>query len=190
MATFSIKIDQGDLNRVRNMLDGIKKAPDKVFVRALNKTLTGVKTDASAKVREDLNVTKKAVDATIKIQRASTKNMTAALHSTGKPLPLIAFTGTRQTKKGVSVLVKKRTPRSVIPGTFIRTMPKTGHKGVFWRAKSGGRIAPRLPISERFGPRVPDILSNEPVMKDVLQKADARLHKNIDHELKYELSKL
>ena len=189
MANFSIKINEADVINVRHMLDGIKKAGDKVFARALNKTLTGVKTDASAKIREELNATKKAVDATFKMQKAYPGQMMAAIHSTGRPIPLLGFTGTRQTKKGVSVLIKKGRPRKIIPGTFIATM-KSGHKGVFWREKVGNRLASRLPISERFSSRVPDILENEPVMKDVLQKADDRLHKNLEHELNYELSKL
>jgi hypothetical protein len=189
MGDFSIRINEADLSNVRNALSEILKAPDRVFVRALNKTLTGVKTDSSAKVRETLNASKKVVDETLKVQKASFGKMSAAIHSTGRPLPLIGFTGTRQTKKGVSVMIKKGRPRKVIPGTFIATM-KTGHKGVFWRDKVGTKTVSRLPISERYSSRVPDILSNEPVMKDVLSKADERLHKNLMHELDYELSKL
>jgi hypothetical protein len=37
---------------------------------------------------------------------------------------------------------------------------------------------------------VPDILENQPVMSVVLTKAGDRMHKNIERELNYELSKL
>jgi hypothetical protein len=47
----------------------------------------------------------------------------------------------------------------------------------------------RLKIEERFGPRIPDIMSNEPVMKTILDKAGDRLHSNLEHETDYELSK-
>jgi len=189
MASVSIRINEADLISVRNMLDGIKGAGDRVFARSLNKTLTGVKTDASTEVRKELNATKKVVDETFKIEKAFSGKMSASIHSTGRPLPLIGFVGTKKTKLGVSVLIKKGRTRTVIPKTFIATM-KSGHKGVFWRQKVGGKMVKRLPISELFTSRVPDILENEPVMEEVLKKADNRLHANIEHELNYELSKL
>jgi|GEM_PF-970512 len=48
----------------------------------------------------------------------------------------------------------------------------------------------RYPIKAKYGPRVPDILSNQPVMARVLDKAGERLHKNMQHELQYELSQV
>jgi hypothetical protein len=49
----------------------------------------------------------------------------------------------------------------------------------------------RLPVKELFGPRIPDYLGDKgPIMQRVLVKADERLHKNIEHELNYEMSKL
>jgi hypothetical protein len=50
----------------------------------------------------------------------------------------------------------------------------------------------RLPIEQRFGPRIPDYLGDKggSAMANVLAKADDRMHKNLDKELNYELSKL
>jgi hypothetical protein len=202
---FHIKANETDMANIRAMLADIKTIPEKVISRGLNKTLTGVKTDASTEVRKVLNVKKAAVDETFKITKASVTSLSCAIKSTGKPLALIDFTGTRQTKVGVSVLVKKEKGRKVMPGAFIAQM-KSGHKGVYWRdwhgdtapAKGKKRTIPyaklpamyRLPIRELFGPRAPDILENDPVMGAVLKKADERLHKNLQHELEYELSKL
>lgn len=59
------------------------------------------------------------------------------LRASGTPLPLIAF-GARQNRKGVSVLQTKGN-RTVIPGAFIATMPRSGHTGVFERTGSYGR---------------------------------------------------
>jgi hypothetical protein len=68
--------------------------------------------------------------------------------------------------------------------------------GYIWSAKSNRYIsiawlpkAYRLPIEELYGPRVPDIMSNDPVMTAILAKAGDRLHKNLVHETEYELSK-
>jgi hypothetical protein len=171
-----IQINRDDLAKVNMMLGDIGKAAPAVLVRALNKTLTGVKTDASSEIRTIITAKKSAVDETFRIVRASVTQMSGLFESKGKPLPLIDFSA-RQTAKGVSVQVKKASPRTVVGTTFIRTM-KSGHKGVFWREWHGATKAPkklkfayaklpksyRLPMQERFGPRVPDILSNEPVM--------------------------
>lgn len=199
-SVFSIKIDEADLKNVRNMLSDMRDIGTKVTVRALNKTLTGVKTDASTAIRGEITASKSAVDGTFRIEKASSVRVRAAIASAGKPLPLSEYS-VRQTKKGVSVQVKRARPRKVIPGAFIATM-KSQHKGVFWRKWHGERQAKRadlrygrlprkyrLPIEQRYGPRVPDIMSNDPVMKHILGKAGERLHSNLAHETQYELSK-
>ena len=48
----NIKMNTDDVSRVKTMLADIKGAPERVMSRAINKTLTGVKTDASTAVRE------------------------------------------------------------------------------------------------------------------------------------------
>jgi hypothetical protein len=195
-----IKINPADLAAVKRMLGGMKDAAPKVLSRALNKTLTGVKTDASTEIRAIITAPKASVDKTFRVVNATPTNLSALFESKGRPLPLIDF-GARQTTKGVSVQVKRASARSVIAGAFIGTL-KSGHKGVFWRQWHGDKRPKkplaygtlpkkfRLPIEQRFGPRIPDILSNQPVMATVLKKAEERLHKNIEHELSYELSKL
>lgn len=217
---FTIKMNETDRLNVEKMLSGLKGMGNRVTMRAVNKTLSGVRTDASAAIRVEVTAKKAAVDDTFKISKASEANLSAYIASTGKPLALIDYSS-RQTNKGVSVQVRKDRTRKVIPGTFIASM-KSGHKGVFWRRwheTSGSRKINktdraimrsgyvwsanlnryvsmawlpkkyRLPIEERYGPRVPDIMSNDPVMKSILAKADVRLHTNLLHETEYELSK-
>lgn len=207
----TIKINAEDMAKVKKMLAGIPGAADRVCMRAINDGLAGMKTDASTEIRAEINLTKSVVDATFKTVKASVTSLSGVFTSTGKPVPLIEY-GARQTTKGVSVQVKRGNPRSVIPGTFIAVVRSKqqmdqgieGHKGVFWRVwherqrKPFNRNFPygklpkkyRLPIVQRYGPRVPDILSNEPVMAAVLKKADDRMHVNIERQINYELSKL
>jgi hypothetical protein len=206
MGAFSIQINQDDMKAVRVMLDGIEKSIALVTMRSVNKTLTGVKTDASSAIREKLNVKKSAVDETFKITKATTLNLTAKFQSTGKPLALTDFIGTRQVQKGVSVQVRKDKSRTILQRGFIATM-KSGHEGVFWREwqwhnKPSAKLNQfipyarlpkiyRLPIREGSAPRVPDYLGDKgPIMKTVLTKANERLHNNLEHELEFELSKL
>ena len=210
-------MDETDRITVEKMLADLKGAGTRVTVRAVNKTLTGVKTDASAAIRVVVTAKKEAVDKTFKISKASEARPSAYIASTGLPLPLIDYSA-RQTQKGISVQVRKDRARKVVDGAFFATM-KSGHKGAYWREWHGinrkgklemainrqgyfwsqktQRYIPmavlpkkyRLPMEELTGPRVPDIMSNDPVMKSILEKADDRLHKNLLHETEYELSK-
>lgn len=196
----TIKLDPKDEAKLKSLLE-IKAVGEKVIPRALNRTLSGVKTDASAEIRKDLNVKKSAVDQTFRMEKATPSRWTASIESTGAPLALIDFIGTRQTVNGVSVQIKKNHSRKVVSGAFI--ISAGNHQGVFWRDWHGARKTKksaihygalprkyRFPMSERFGPRVPDILGNESVMEKVLTKSADRLHKSIEHELNFELSKL
>ena len=46
MARFRIEINKQDLAKVESAMTGIKNGYKKVLVRSLNKTITGVRTDA------------------------------------------------------------------------------------------------------------------------------------------------
>jgi len=195
-----IKFNEADVAHVKSMLRGIDDVVPKVLSRAINDTLAGVKTDASAEIRSIITAKKSAVDGTFRTVKATVTQLSGLVSSSGPPLPLIEFSA-RQTKAGVSVQVKKKNPRSVIKGAFIQTL-KSGHKGVFWREWHGakgpvkkiayGKLPKkyRLPMKQLFGSRIPDILGDDPVMNAVLAKADDRIHKAVDKELNYELSKL
>jgi hypothetical protein len=218
MPIMTLTLNPIDVEAVQKMLGDCKTAPGKVISRALNKTMTGIKTDASTEIRAILNAKKADVDDTFRVTSASVADMSCKFVSTGRPLPLMTF-GARQTTKGVSVQVKKTVARAVIPGTFLATM-KSGHQGVFWRkwhqrsamtglqaraskvgyfwSSKAQRFLPmrllpesyRLPITELFSSRVPDVLSDPPVINAVLGKANARLVTNLDREVNYELSKM
>ena len=199
--TMSAHIDQGDLARVRLMLGAFSPAVPKITRMAVNKTLTGVRTDATNEVAKVITPTKTKIRKTITTKKMWGKNDIAYVLCKGKRLGLIHFKA-RQTKKGVSVQVKKSEPRSLIKHAFIMTM-KSGHKGVFWREWEGtrkpvsarvqyGRLPKqyRLPMSERFSFAIPEVLGHPPTIKKVLELAGPRLKKNVDDALNYEFRKI
>jgi hypothetical protein len=119
-------------------------------------------------------------------------------------VPLIKFSGTKELARGgVSVKIKKTGARQVLKHAFIHTM-KSGHEGVFERARALYRARPfnplfpyarlpremRLPVEELFSLRIQDEYSKEPVLNVVLYHSGEVYSKNIDQELSYELSKL
>lgn len=146
---------------------------EKATVRALNKTMEQVRTQASRAVRaEGYNLKAATIKAAMKMHRARAGQLWARLVASGKPVPLMQY-GARQTRKGVSVNVQKG--RKLIPGAFIARM-RNGRVGVFVRDEKAAR-RPRmksnkyadLPIRELFGPSVPAGLANAKV-QEALQR--------------------
>lgn len=183
-----IEIDQVQLRDVQSALTGIKNGYPKVLTRAINKSMTGIRTDATAEIYKELNLTKKRIRKDFKIRKMTWTKLEAWINSKGKPVGLASFTGTWQTKKGVSAKVKRATRKKVIRHAF--TNPVGGIKHAFLRKKVGGVRVGRYPIERLTGPRIQDIYANKQVMARVLKKADARMSKNLNRELNYELSKL
>lgn len=196
-------MDRSDLAAVDAAMSGIKNGYKKVLVRSLNKTITGVRTDAVTEIRKEITPKAKIIRDTFKLQRANYATMAASVKSTGWPIPLIDYKA-RAVKRGVTFQVRQSAGRSLLPGGFIAVMT-SGHKGVFWReyrdthhagiVKKKVRygalpVRYRLPIRQRYGPAVPSVMESDKVMKPILKKAGNRLSKEIDHQLEFEISKL
>jgi len=206
MAQLQIDINPAQIREVEAMFAGIGNSATKVLTRAINKTLTGVRTDMTDEAYQELNTTKTVIRSAVKINRATWSDISGKCFRAGKPLSLSKFTGTAQRAKGVSVKVLRSGNRTILGHAFIATM-RSGHVGVFWRKtdKVGtgtkslladksdyGRLPEhlRLPIKELYGPRVEDILAKAGRWKNVEDKANARLLKNMEQEIAYELSRL
>jgi len=192
----TVALDTGDLQAVRLLLNAIPEGNQRARTRAINRTLAGARTDATTEVYKELNLTKTRIRKDFKIFRASRAWPHGQLQSKGKPVGVASFSGTRQTKKGVSVKIKRRGSRELLKHAFIATVKKA--RGAFWRdyglkrakykpGKPYGRMPERyrLPIHRLSGPRIQDILGDNRVMARVMQKAGARYEKNYAHEIDY-----
>jgi len=194
-----VEIDQGQLLKVKMMLAGVKKAAPRVISRAMNKTLTGIQSKAAKEVSGEYNITQKQVKPDFTLSKASVARLAAGFYSTGRPRSLTSFSGTRQTKKGVSVKIKKNGPRKTLKHAFIATSRHVKQKArdagrgkqVFWRARGdSGMLVSRYPIHRLTGPRVEDHLGKPLVFERILRYGGERYKIVIDQELNYELSKL
>jgi hypothetical protein len=202
MAGFAINIKKEDLEKVKKTLIGVKKGYEKVIVRALNKTITGVETDSVREVSKIITPAKKYIRKTFRLKKANYTTLKAAVRSRNKGIPLIHYKAKQTIKGGVTAQIYQGGKRDAYPFCFITTM-KSGHKGVFSRAKPPykthrSKKSPwkqfkekyRLPIKEKFGPMVPDVMAKDKVMKPILKKAGDRLTKEIGVSLNFELSRL
>jgi hypothetical protein len=212
--TFSISLNKAQLAEVTVAMTGIANAASRVLSRAINKTLDGVKTDSVNEIAKDITLTKTRIRKDFTVKKTTVANLEGRTFSLGIPVGLMHYQA-RQTQKGVTVKVKRDSPRMLIPGAFIATAKRATN--VFWREwhgpkrkvrtawRSGGRSGGlyqagfpysampekyRLPIHMLTGPRVPDIMGKPEVMKDILSLADVRIDKNLANQLDFELSKL
>jgi len=188
MTSLKLEMDPGDIAKVRLMLGALSKSGDTVIKQAVNKTLTGVRTDTTNEVSKVITPTKTKIRSTITVNKMSAGDGNAFVKCKGGPLNLINFKA-RQTKKGVTVQVLKSGGRSLLKHAFIQTM-KNGAKLVMWRKRVNGKMVARYPIKALTSMAIPDVMGHKPTMDEILSLADIRLKKNLNDRLDYELSKL
>jgi len=197
----TVEIDQAQLAKVEFMLAGIKDGSSTVLMRSINKTLSGVQTDLNKETRKILNIKASRVKKDMSVYKATKTRLRGQVDSSGRPVGLTNFTGTAQRKSGVSVSVRKDTPRTILKRAFIAT-GLNNNTHVFWRTWHGVKrdgVASvhyaklprryRLPIKTLYGPRIQDIQSDPAVINPVQNAAGVRLKTNINHELSYFLEK-
>lgn len=200
--SYGISINKDDLNKVNLMMAGIKNGYPKVVSRAINKTLTGVRTDAVNVIYSQLNLTKTRIRKDFSIKKSNWSVLEGRISASGKGVNLVEF-GARQLKRGgVSVKIKRTGAREKFGHMFIATAK--GNRLVFERSEKiymgrapvPGRAyaklprAMRLPIHAKPGPAIEDYFGDERAMKPVLEKAKDRMDKALGESLDFELSKL
>ena len=174
---------QDDLAKAQSDLQSLASEMPAVAVRALNKAMVGTKTDMKAVVRADYNYKAATLEKRISISRANRASLQGHIQSKGGRVHLTDITGTRQTKAGVSVDVRKSTGRQVIPRAFINLGRHSGKKIVFRRAVVGGQMVGRYPTEVRDTAH-PEVIYNAPHNWAKIQsKAAERLDTNIEREI-------
>ena len=126
---------------------------ERAAASAMNKTVAKAKTAMKREIRAEFNIPASTVEKSLRIRRASfrsgTVNLEAALESptqNGRAMNVIHF-GARQTKKGVSVRIRKAGGRSVISHAFIANGGRTA-----CAAKSNKWFAPNSRLNSNAPP--------------------------------------
>ena len=147
----------------------------------VNKIITKGKAAANRRVRETYYIKAADLNKSMKITRASYSNPEAQLRIRGRRIAVYAF-GARQTKKGVTVRIRRDRGRKLIRHAFIAAMP-TGHTGVFQR-----KTIKRLPIKELYSLSPAQMFELEGV-KEVNLIIEREGGKILQHEIDYQMSK-
>lgn len=201
MGDFDIDIDTNDLE---DKLKDIKDIPSLVNLalrRAINKTETGMKTDAAREITKEYIIKNKEVKDKLATEKVLGSQMSISLTSKGRPIRLIKFRYRKNTKprnkkgKAIWAKVKKSSAGGYITESvggkvskgFITTF-KPGQKddverkeGIFTRYNKEGQI------QQHFGPGVVQMLQSIHSKDSLTKKAADRFNKNLEHEVEYVL---
>ena len=155
--------------------------------RAVNKAGRAGRTDLSKQIRGEIALPASVIRSSIKLVRAARGQTEARLVITRKPIPLKEYKA-RETKKGVTVKVRRKEPREVHKRAFIAESVG-GH--VFERKKVGDKRVGRLPIDKRFGPTVLGVLQGKPgFLPEFETDLTIVLAKRAREEVNFELLKI
>jgi|GEM_PF-734607 len=168
-------------------------------MRALNRTAQQILTVSRRTAAKEMGISQTKLQderggPAFSLQRATRQTLVAVIIARGKHLRLVQFSGTRQTKKGVTSSAWGT--RKLYPGTFMSTMPtgfvgafdrKGGKRGQRRRVKAGKNIGkayrPELPLKDLWGPSLPKTMAEKDVVDAVETTFATRMPINLDHEV-------
>lgn len=206
MLDIRLKIDPGQRKELESLLEHMPGAARKVMARALNRTLTGVKTGVVRAIRETYIIRQADVNKTLSVQQANEGRLFAWLRSRSTVISLDMFAYSPKSISprppiGVRSRVMRQNAAKAVPGMFLipgrGLFHRQGEKRWYtYYSKSSGREITRFtePIERNFGPSVSQMMESVLDMSPggnggIQERALTRLRKEIDHEIEHELLK-
>jgi minor tail protein Z (GPZ) len=189
---FSIHLDT---RQVEAALANVQNGVPRAATRAINRTLTTVRTRAAREIAADIGIPVRPVTETIVLEPATFQRLRGFLTFTGRRIPLIDLKAkgpepSRGRGRGVSyVLGGSRR----ITSAFIATMRGSGHRGVFRRVGPSVRRSNRswsknLPIKELKGPSIPHVAAKPAILGPLKTLGLSTLARNVQGEIRFLLT--
>ncbi len=177
----TLDIDPRQLRELERSLDGMNRKLENEMRIAVRATTRKAKTVMSRQVRTELAAPARSVNQLISTQVTGgfAPSGEVRLRKT-KRLPLKAFKP-RQTRKGVSYRISKRTGRNRVAGAFIS--PKLGNHVYKRRGKS------RLPIDKLHGPSPWGVFVLKRMKPPSVREIQGELRKQVDRRIKFNVLK-
>lgn len=171
-------------------LKRIERAVEKGSLRAQNRALIQARNEASATIRQTTALKAGYVKRKLQVIRARRGQPDARIRVRREALALSQFTGTRQTKKGISARPFKNRPRYLVRGGFLQHVksgfkaslrrqvarPRAGQRWTDIRYPTGLILGP--PLVDRFQAHLPEIQDR------ALEIFRANLQREIDFAIK------
>ncbi len=185
-----IHIDASEVNKKLKRLRAVENGAPKAVMRAMNKTVTGMRTDAGKEVSARYTVKQADVKAKLDLDKASQTDLSIAMRSKGRPMSLVKFSHKSNKNPGVkgspTAFAKvKKGGSGGFTGGFMATMKRTnGITGVFARTGKFTRKGAEG-IKQLYGPGAVQMLSNKEVRDTIQKKAAERFNKELDHQIDF-----
>lgn len=200
------------VEELRAALSAAPKRAEWALRTAINETANHARTESVRRIGQEWNAKQKDIRKALTVTKATAGRLEASVQATGgrgKGIPLVVF-GARQTRKGVTVKVKRAGGRGLLPGAFIATM-KSGKRGVFVRgakSRKGGTPYRALPIrtvktgawaGTSYRPELPIIekssisiasMWNRGIIDQVVADSQGFISRRVNALLELELAKL
>lgn len=184
----SIRPTKETQQTLNSLNDLTVKGKRRVFVRAINKTMMGLRTDIVRTVRGRYNIKAKEIRSRISIYRAAPWTLMGKLTvCRGRRMGLAHFAprpskpvtaGGRRPKKGVSVQILKGKPRKILRGSFLQ---EGKHGLILMKRAAKERDSARI----KYGPSFMSVLEMAGSKAELQAETDARFVKNLEHEFRF-----
>lgn len=188
----NIYLDASAANVVANRLGEMKRKTPQVLKTAVNNTAKRMREKMVEKAQEAYVVKKGRFNKAVTIKKATTRNLTAVIKATGKPMELIEFK-TSPAKPPSNHSRKSRTRARVYSSSQLKPLEKNGIKAFVTQFKSGHvaivqrRTKKRLPVKTLFSTSVPKMVGNE---EKVLKLIITDVHNAYGEEVRIQLEKV
>lgn len=183
-------IDSKGLSSIRINLQEVSKQVPGATRSAINRTLDFTATKTVKEVTNEYTIKGKTVKSTMKKVKAKGSSMYAYISSTGAAIPLGKFSHTPKNYskklKNVKVKVKKSGGYKVVntsPKPFVQKI--YGDESDIYKRKGNSRF----PVIKLKSVSIPQMISNEKIMKNIQKAANDKLYERVKHEVEWRINK-
>jgi len=201
----SIDIASPDIEKRLQALSNVRNGAPRAMMRAINRTLEGMGTDAAEELTSRYIIKPGEVKRKLNLKdKATTSKLSVSMRSNGRPLRLVKFRTQPNQNPGRAggqpVHAQVKHSRS---GNFIRASSNRSnafmanfragtdsHGGAFVRTgKKTEATSLRENIRQLHGPGVVQMLDHEEVREVIQTNAEKRFDTRLDHEINHLLDK-
>jgi hypothetical protein len=175
--------------QLEKKLNKIQTAVKKGEVRALNKTATKAKTQATKAIGKQIILPAKYIKSKLWISKANKNKPYAKIEAQKRGIQLRRFYAKHLHKKGkpagIAVKVKRRGRQKKIPGGFLIKLKRNNGYGIAMRKKGAkGRNNYKV----LYGPSPSQVFDQ--VRPEIEPEIRKTLKRNMQHEIQYAVSKI
>lgn len=172
-----IRVDIQNAERLESLFKNTPKQAKVILWRALNRAATAGRTRASVSIRQHYIIKSGDVKKSIKLKTASLNRLNAQLRASGPVTPLMHFRVTPSFPDiaRVRAAVKKGGMKPIESAFVTRA-----NSGVNVFVREGQS---RYPIKALYGPSIAQMLGNDEVLDNVLDRTQEVLDERLEHEL-------